>query len=143
VRKTLDTTHVLVGPGGVFAIETKTRSKRDKDAKVIYDGRNLTVNGYTDNAPIKQVRAVSDYIEEIIEPVVSGTAVQPVIIFPEWMVNKTGDSDVWVFNEKHFMKWMEDRWNRLPDDQVRLISKAMDVHLRGNSTRYSGLQGWL
>ena len=123
--------HVLVGPGGVFAIETKTRTKRGGQYKVIYDGKNLTVNGYTDNAPIKQAKAVSDHIKDIIKPVVPDVYVQPVIIFPGWLVNKTGDSDVWVFNEKHFMKWMEDRWHRLSDDKVRLISKAIEVCVRG------------
>ena len=127
--------HVLVGPGGVFAIETKTRRKPEGDARVIYDGNKLTVNGHIpDRDPIVQVKAASRYVRDIIEPVVSDIDVQPVVIFPGWFVDHTGSLDVWVFNEKHFLTWMEDRWRRLSDDNVRLISRAIEVHVRGNAT---------
>jgi hypothetical protein len=47
--------HILIGPAGVFAVETKTRSKRKADrgkfsAEVTYDGNRLTFpNGYDVN----------------------------------------------------------------------------------------------
>jgi hypothetical protein len=36
-----DIDHVLVGPGGVYALETKTVSKRGND-RVFYDGERVT-----------------------------------------------------------------------------------------------------
>lgn len=33
--------HVLIGPGGVYAIETKNWNKSDKNAKCLWDGTTL------------------------------------------------------------------------------------------------------
>ena len=60
--------HVLVGPGGVFAIETKTNSKPEGDVHVVYDGKKLTVDGHTpDRDPIQQVINESRHIRDILK----------------------------------------------------------------------------
>lgn len=39
--------HVIIGPAGIFTIETKTFSKRPgPDAKVVFDGERLLVDGF-------------------------------------------------------------------------------------------------
>jgi hypothetical protein len=38
--------HALIAPGGVLAVETKTRTKPARDARVGYDGRRILVQGF-------------------------------------------------------------------------------------------------
>ncbi|MBL7220554.1 MAG: hypothetical protein ISS69_10605 [Phycisphaerae bacterium] len=73
-------------------------------------------------------------IRDIIETVVPNIDVQPVVIFPGWFVDPTGSLNVWVFNEKYFMKRIKDREPSLSDDKVRLRSKVMEVHVRLGAT---------
>src|SRR5690606_28171996 len=51
--------HALIGPGGIFAIETKAVSKRkSRDAKVDYDGKRVLLDGHApDRDPIAQAQA--------------------------------------------------------------------------------------
>jgi hypothetical protein len=51
--------HVLVGPAGIFTVETKTWSKPERgDVKVAYDGTRLTANGLEpDRDPVVQAKA--------------------------------------------------------------------------------------
>ena len=55
--------HVLIGPSGVFAIETKTISKpSNREAVVQYDGEKVTVAGFEpDRDPVQQVKASASW----------------------------------------------------------------------------------
>jgi len=49
---------VLIGPAGVFTVETKTRTKPHGDARVTFRGEALLVAGFEpDRDPIVQARA--------------------------------------------------------------------------------------
>ena len=53
--------HVVITPGGIFAVETKSRLKPAagqgaEAVKVIYDGKCLKFPGWTETAPIEQAR---------------------------------------------------------------------------------------
>jgi hypothetical protein len=60
--------HVLVGPKGVFTVETKTCSKPAKGKAVIeYDGKCVTVNGFKpERDPITQARAQASWLQDLI-----------------------------------------------------------------------------
>jgi hypothetical protein len=77
--------HVVIGPTGVYSIETKTHSKPMKgDAKVQYDGKNVSVNGFKpDRDPVVQAKANAHSLAELIERS-SGrkVTVRPVVLFP-------------------------------------------------------------
>jgi hypothetical protein len=50
--------HAVIGPTGVYAVETKTRSKPRGDAKIAYDGKQILVCGHRpDRDPIAQAEA--------------------------------------------------------------------------------------
>jgi len=97
--------HVLIGPAGVFTIETKTFSKRPStDAKVIFDGERIVVDGQEpDRDPVIQARAQATWLRELL---VRSTghkfSVWPVILFPGWWVEQSKDSkrEVWVLEPK-------------------------------------------
>jgi Nuclease-related domain len=47
--------HVLIGPAGVFTVETKTHSKRIGDARVTFEGETIRGGGFEpDRDPLVQ-----------------------------------------------------------------------------------------
>jgi hypothetical protein len=83
--------HVLVGPGGVFVIETKTISKPTKgNPTVRYDGQRILVDGFApDRDPIAQVKAYADYIRHLLA---SSTGLDPrsFLFSPCWSMQDGG-----------------------------------------------------
>lgn len=94
--------HVVVSRHGLFAVETKTYSKRS-GARITFDGKTLIVDGVRlDRDPIEQARANARWIaSKIRDTTGKDLRVKPVVVFPGWFVNpvrEQGGSDVWVLN---------------------------------------------
>ncbi|MCQ3921653.1 MAG: NERD domain-containing protein [Planctomycetes bacterium] len=96
--------HVLIGPAGVFVIETKTISKPARGISVVkYDGERLWVNGMTpDRDPVGQARAAAGFVGALLANTLDKTvAVRPVVLYPGWFVEKQPrGAEVWVLNPK-------------------------------------------
>jgi hypothetical protein len=128
--------HMLIGPAGVFAIETKTHSKPLKgQVNVIYDGERITLNGHApDRDPLIQAKAAARHVRNILKQTTGkDTRVEPVVLYPGWFVQTTiKNPHVWVDNEKRFLGAME----RKPTDgplsrsDIAALSAAMDQYLR-------------
>jgi hypothetical protein len=127
--------HVLVGPGGVFAIETKTRMKpRGRPSEVVFDGETVTVDGHKpDRDPIVQVRAAARQVKEIVRRT-TGLEVQvrPVVLFPGWYIEPGPKSDVWVLHENAFLKWVGNEPAVLDIVKVRQIAEGIAIHVRNH-----------
>jgi hypothetical protein len=59
--------HIIIGPAGVYAVETKTRSKKKADrgkpsAEVTYDGNRLTFPGGYDINSLAQARNQASWV---------------------------------------------------------------------------------
>jgi len=82
--------HVVVGPRGVFAVETKTRRKPSKrsglEAKVVFDGETLTFsNKSPETKAIKQASGSADSLAKwIADAAAEKIPVVPVIALPGW-----------------------------------------------------------
>lgn len=96
--------HVVIGPTGVFAIETKTHSKPTKGASSVkYDGESVLVNGFKpDRDPVVQAKAQAHWLFDLLENSTGRRAfVQPVVLYPGWFVEPQPPGvEVWVLNEK-------------------------------------------
>lgn len=128
--------HVIVGPGGVFVVETKTRSKSaGPDVKVVYDGKTLTVDGIApDRDAIAQVKAASSYVEGIIKRSTGHEVeAQPVVLFPGWYTKQPKRPDVWVLNETVFPQWVEGAWDELDGVTVNQIADSIRMHVENKS----------
>jgi hypothetical protein len=132
--------HVLVGPAGVFAIETKTRRKPVGDgraARVCYDGEAVRVGeGPRDTGPVVQARAAGDEVKRYLEGTTGlKVRVVPVVLYPGWHVeDEPGAKAVratgpWVLNDRAFLKWVaqeEHRRGVLPQADLRLIVDRLE-----------------
>ncbi len=118
--------HVLVGEGGIFAIETKTFSKPPgRDPKIPFDGEVLTVAGFEpDRDPLIQAKAQAGWLRDLVrESTGRAFAVRPVILFPGWYVEqpKGTPREVWVLNPKALPAFLENEPARLSKEDVSLI----------------------
>jgi hypothetical protein len=124
---------VLVGSGGVFVIETKTRMKpKGRKSEVVYDGKTVKVDGWSpDRDPIAQVSAASSFVGNLIKDTTGKEVkIRPVILFPGWFVRKPRGSDVWVLNEKAFRKFIAGARVVLDDAAVQQIASAISMYVR-------------
>jgi hypothetical protein len=126
--------HVLLGPTGVYAIETKSISKpTDHEGRITYNGERLLIDGYSpDRDPLKQVTAAADRVREIIEQRTGHRVnVRPVLVYPGWFVQRECPSPhVWVVNEKYLPGWLDHEPGRLDPSHVRLYATALESLVR-------------
>lgn len=125
--------HVVVSPGGVFAIETKHRLKSTEGlaselAKVRYDGKTLHFPGWVETKPITQARSQAEWLSKTLtRSTGDSVAVRPVVALPGWYVERTGRSDVNVINPKNvaFMLKPADE-SPIPEDKRKRISYQLE-----------------
>jgi hypothetical protein len=85
--------HLVVGPAGVFVIETKTRRRRtatrnQPDHKVTFDSHTLYLPWCEDHEAITQARRNANWVRQLTEPFSpKGLRVEPVVVLPgRWWV---------------------------------------------------------
>ena len=125
--------HVLVGPGGVYAVETKTRMKPiGHDAQVVYDGETIKVDGFApERDPVRQVRAEADFVRGLIESTTGRRMdVRPVVLFPGWYTKFEGPKDIWVLNQNALPGWLNGQRRVLSDEDIHLIAGAISTYVR-------------
>ena len=131
--------HVVVGPQGVFAVETKARSKRKKgkgDAVVVYDGEQLNFPSWETKSPMEQARALSGWLSKWMSKAVgSRVMVEPVIALPGWYVERKSSKGVPVINPKEVKAFFAGRKERVLDESMikrichQLEQKCRDVDM--------------
>lgn len=84
--------HLVLGPGGIFVVETKARSRRkpregEGKHEVWYDGTRLKFpwGGFDDEA-VAQTRRNADWVRKIAAELAPGVPVTPVVVMPGWFV---------------------------------------------------------
>lgn len=87
--------HVVISPAGVFAIETKGRSKPSKgngsqnNREVIYDGNYLQFPGWREDKPLKQAALQAEWLKEwLTKAVGEPISVKPILAIPGWFINR-------------------------------------------------------
>jgi hypothetical protein len=126
--------HVLIGPSGVFSVETKTRSKPERgNAEVTFDGASIRVAGQLpDRDPLAQAKAQARWLKAILAESTGRTPeVRPVVLFPGWFVNATaGQHDVWVLEPKALPAFLARQSARVDPEGVKLLSYHLSRFIR-------------
>jgi len=125
--------HIVVGAKGVFAVETKTRSKRTtanrrQDATVEYDGRALHFPSGTDIEMIAQAKRQSKWLADwLSRSVGEELAVRAVLALPGWFVKRTAAEGMPVVNPKQFDSLFDHIQSRaLTPDMISRITHQLD-----------------
>lgn len=131
--------HVLIGPAGVFTVETKTWSKpAHGDARIAFDGECVKVaDRAPDRRPVIQALAQAGWLRELLAESTGKTfPVWPVIVFPGWYVESADGARarLGVLSPKALPAFLGHEPGRLGDEDVRLASYHLSRFVRGIET---------
>ena len=134
---TFNIDHVVIGPSGLYTVETKTRMKPARgNAKVLFDGNKVLVDGWApDRDPVTQARAQAGGLRAVLrESLAREIQIRPVIVFPGWWVETTKgvQSDVWVLNPKALVPFIKNQPDRLDSQDVAIITDHLVRGYAGN-----------
>ncbi len=130
--------HIVIGPTGVFAVETKGRSKPNTgdaraDAKVVFDGEVLHFPHWKERKPAQQTRMQAKWLSQWLSSAVGdAVAVIPVLTIPGWFTEYKSRSDVQVFfgkqPEKLFLHYKQQ--NQLSESMIQRVVHQVDARCR-------------
>jgi hypothetical protein len=126
--------HVLIGPAGVFTVETKTWSKPVRgDARIGFDGQQITRDGSVpDRDPVVQASAQAGWLATLLrESTGKPFDVRPVIVFPGWFVEQLpSKARVWALNPKALPHFLDHEPQWLAADDIALASFHLSRFVR-------------
>jgi hypothetical protein len=119
--------HVLVGPAGVFTVETKTWSKpATGNARLTFDGEAIRMGALSpDRDPVIQAKAQAGWLKAVLaESTGRSFEVRPVVVFPGWYIENAAGSfkDLWVLEPKALPNFLRNEPNRMVREDVKLAS---------------------
>ena len=125
--------HAVVGPGGVFAIETKAYNVFGAGrASVREDGRLMLNANEAIGDPLKQARSSAALVSEELERHLRRKFwVEPVLILPGWKVDEpTHETRVTVLSDKTIAEFFNSRPQKLNPTDIREICAHLDRSAR-------------
>lgn len=127
-----DIDHVAVGPGGVFAIETKCYSKKGPEANVNadFDGTRIQFPGRTETEALDQVIAGSRWLADEFLEVGERVAVQPIVALPGWFVTLKAESEIKVLSGKQVAGYIGSMPEILSPKLIQQIAHQLDQRCR-------------
>lgn len=136
--------HVLIGPTGIFTIETKTWSKPLKgDARVVCEGDSLRVSSLEpDRNPLIQAKAQAAWLKQLLSASTGKTyAARAVILFPGWYVEQGPGSarEVWVLEPKALPAFLAKESMILKKEDIALASFHLSRFIREEERRRAAL----
>ncbi len=137
--------HIVVAPGGVFCIETKTRRKPIQDAadgqkghQLIYDGHQIIFPKpmQPDRHGLDQAERNAQWLGEKLKswngcPV----PVTPILVFPGWWVDAKARGPVVVLNPKGLVSFISNRSECLSEERQRAIAGQLEERCRIDLSR--------
>ncbi|MGD2161433.1 MAG: nuclease-related domain-containing protein [Gammaproteobacteria bacterium] len=131
--------HVIIGPSGIFTIETRTRSKPVIGrAKIIFTNEGLKINGReADQKPVIQAKAQANWLRKLL---LDSTGrmfdVKPVVVFPGWFIERAPDApgDLWVLEPKALPAFLSSTPEILTSEYVKISSYHLSRYIRSRRT---------
>jgi hypothetical protein len=127
--------HVVVGRNGVFAVETKGRSKpKRSEVTVLYDGSMLRFPDWTETNYLRQARRQARWLSAWLRRCTgAATPVKPVLVITGWNVHtskniKKGPGSVLVLSGNEACRFLSTEWTRirLSDERIQSISEVLE-----------------
>lgn len=127
--------HVVVGPTGIYAVETKTLRKSTKgNPRIAYDGQTVLVDGCRlPRDPLDQARGQARWLGDTLKDMTSHAyEVRAVVAFPGWFVDQRGRAadGSWVLEPKALSGFVAKEPRRLAPEDVSLIVNRLKLLLR-------------
>jgi len=128
--------HILIGPAGVFTIETKTHSKPNGNARIVFDGDAIRIGSFeADRDPVIQAKAQASWLRELLKESTGRTfGIKSVIVYPGWWVNEGNmrENPVWVLEPKRLPRYLTQEPRRLSEEDIHPASFHLSRFVRAN-----------
>lgn len=130
-QTTFNLDHVVVGPTGVFLVETKTRTKanetaQEDDYKVSLDGDALKWPNYRDTESVSQALNSAKWLQTwILQRLGRRVEVVPILAIPGWLTNEPPSGTLRAVNPKRISHYVTSG-PTLDADSVELIARQLD-----------------
>jgi hypothetical protein len=124
--------HIAIGPGGVFAIETKTPRKGDarpgKEGHVVeYNGSVLSWPWEENQHGIQQALDNAEWLEAWIRSRTGlNIRVKAVLVFPDWMVRDCRTGPLRVVSSSLIAPILEEQPLHLSEDEIDRVARIVD-----------------
>jgi hypothetical protein len=116
--------HVLIGPAGIFLLETKARG--NSNGSVLFDGDKIRVDGgEPERHTIAHARRNANWIRAFLADCTGHEfEVRPVVVYPGASVEWTGPKNraIWVVNPKWLTSFLDHEPSRLSNEDIHLAS---------------------
>lgn len=130
--------HVVVGPGGIFSIQTQTHLSRKalpgrKPHEIIFDGDQLVYPWGQDTQGLVPARKKAEWLADWLYQVLGEhVPVSPVLTFPGWWVTLTTQQrDVGIYNPGQIAALIQQAaGGRLNDHQRALVIRQLESRCR-------------
>ena len=128
--------HVVVGPSGVFAIETKYRTKQpgkpsERDNEAVFDGNKIQFPSHYDADAPEQARRNAQWLAKTLSKATGQrVTAQPIVALPGWWVTLKANSDVKVLSGKQVSGFISTESALLSDKAIQQISYQLEQRCR-------------
>ena len=128
--------HVVVGPGGVFVLETKARPRRkatraQEEQVVFFDGKVLEFPWCYDRKAAEQGARNADWVQEFLAGFgPKNLEVQPVVVVPGWYVESKGNYPVKAMNAKYLVRYLKEARRVFSPEQLETTIRRLDERCR-------------
>jgi hypothetical protein len=128
--------HVVVGPGGVFVLETKARPRRkarreQEENVVLFDGRVLEFPWCYDAEAAGQVEQGEKWVRKFLAAFPpKDIPVQPVIVVPGWYVRDPGNFHVKAMNATYLVNYLKGEKRLFTPEQLGPVIQRLDERCR-------------
>jgi hypothetical protein len=136
--------HILIGPKGLFAVETKTwRKNGGQNESIDYSrGKILAGKSIRDADAIGQARINAEWMEKLLKDRMGErTSVRPLLLFPGWFVEKEAtaaaqkDHGVLMLNPKVLGVYFEKFPDVLTPDQSARLVEVISAYVHEEAVR--------
>jgi Nuclease-related domain len=128
--------HVVIAPSGVYAVETKGRSKPDRkrgqaDSRVVFNGKALQFPDKVETDPLDQAKRQADWLSKWLTSAVgTSVKVRGILIFPGWFVERRGTGQINVLSGKEAYQLGKSGSTILDAEMIRRISHQVEQRCR-------------
>lgn len=128
--------HIVIGPTGIFAVETKSRSKRfgsgEDGAAVKQEGSVLQFPTFRDSKSVKQARDQAKWLSKFLtESVGKEVSATPLVAIPGWFVKRgSHDGSVLVYNPAKGSTIITNRPKVLDDQTIQQTAYQIEQRCR-------------
>lgn len=130
--------HVLIGPPGIFAIETKTRRKSGgREEKVLVDGSRILIAGRSaEPNPADQAKGNAAWVRGLLARSTGREfTVDPVVVFPGWWVEfNQKPNGLFVMNEKGFENIIAKLPATLTKEEIAMAAFHLEQFVRATAS---------